>query len=382
MFFGNTLFLLIYFRKRLKAVLLIKESPYRSCWTLYRSKEWWNTVVSGRMGDVWWKSNFRVTRQTFDIICRELRPYLTRKTTHLRDPLSVEQRVAITLWRLATNVEYRTISALFGIGCSTVGIVVINTCESITKHLFPKYVSLPKGERLKNIVNGFESRWGFPQVAAAIDGSHIPIIKPLNCASDYYNRKGYYSVIVQGLVDDSGQFLNAYIGWPGKCHDARVFHNSTVYVKGCSGDLFPNWTKLINGVEVPLLVLGDAAYPLLQWLMKPYIETPNSSESVKNFNYRHSRARMVVENAFGRLKGRWRILLKRLDCSLDNVSATVSSCITLHNICEKFNDYCSDEWIDNSTTQQSVNNSCHTATSSTSAMLIREAVTMYLSNTN
>ena len=52
--------------------------------------------------------------------------------------------------------------------------------------------------------NGFETERGFPQVVGAIDGTHIPIICPQERGSDYYNRKGYYSVIMQAVVDYQG----------------------------------------------------------------------------------------------------------------------------------------------------------------------------------
>ena len=105
--------------------------------------------------------------------------------------------MAVTLWKLATNVEYRTLSELFGLGRSTVGEIVIETCDAIATHLLPQYVFIPQGDKLRENVEGFETYWGFPQAVGAIDGSHIPIIRPNESASDYYNRKGYYSVIMK-----------------------------------------------------------------------------------------------------------------------------------------------------------------------------------------
>ena len=142
----------------------------------------------------WWKENLRMSRHTFTIIYAVLRPYIEKQNTRMREAISVEKRVAVTVWKLATNIEYRTLSALFGIGRSTVGEIIIETCKAITK-LLPRYVKIPRGDSLKEVIKGFEECWGFPQAAGAIDGSHIPIIKPKDSASDYYNRKGYYSII-------------------------------------------------------------------------------------------------------------------------------------------------------------------------------------------
>ena len=67
-----------------------------------------------------WVQNFRMRKVTYQHLCFQLRPLIERKDTKLRRAITVEHRVAITLWCLATPCEYRTISHLFGIGRSTV----------------------------------------------------------------------------------------------------------------------------------------------------------------------------------------------------------------------------------------------------------------------
>ena len=100
------------------------------------------------------------------------------------------------------------------------------------------------------MLDGFETTKGFPQAVGAIDGTHIPIIRPEQSPADYYNRKGYYSILMQAVIDFRGIFMDVCIGWPGKVHDARVFANSELYKKGTQGTLFPDWKKEISGVQV------------------------------------------------------------------------------------------------------------------------------------
>ena len=80
-------------------------------------------------------------------------------------------------------------------------------------------------------------------------------------------------------------------------------------------------------------MLGDGAYPLLPWLIKPYNFGPALIHSEKLFNKKLCSAR-AVERASGILKARWRCLLKRLDNRIENVSAVVIACRVLHNICQ------------------------------------------------
>ena len=179
-----------------------------------------------------WLENFRMGQDTFMYLC-SLSPTLQRADTIMRSAISVERRIAITLWCLATPAEYRTIAHLFGMARSTVCKIVHETCQSIVTVLKSQYIKFPQGEHLKKVVDGFQTKWGAPQCVGAIDGSHIPITGPRECHTDYFNRKGYYSIILQGLVDHNYIFLDVYIGWPGSVHDARVFSHSSLYTKLC-----------------------------------------------------------------------------------------------------------------------------------------------------
>ena len=45
---------------------------------------------------------------------------------------------------------------------------------------------------------------GFPHAVGAIDGSHSPILKPVESVSDYFNCKCHYSVLMQAVVNVRG----------------------------------------------------------------------------------------------------------------------------------------------------------------------------------
>ena len=82
------------------------------------------------------------------------------------------------------------------------------------------------------------------------------------------------------------------------------------------------------------MLLGDGAYPLFPWLMKPYPNGAILNRSQRLFNKTLSSTRATVERAFGILKARWRILLKRLDNRFENISEVILSCCVLHNYCQ------------------------------------------------
>ena len=164
----------------------------------------------------------------------------------MRKAIPLQQRIAIALWFLSTNADYRTIGHLFGVSKAAVCLITKEVGAFIVDLLLPKYIYIPSGESLKGVVAGFKDKFGFPQCAGAVDGTHIPIVSPHECQADYYNRKGWHSIILQGVVNHNGLFTDVYVGWPGRVHDARVFSNLALYMKGQEGSLLPNWTERIQ----------------------------------------------------------------------------------------------------------------------------------------
>ena len=66
------------------------------------------------------------------------------------------------------------------------------------------FINFPKGEaETRKAIEAFQEISCFPQVVGAIDRSHIPIIAPQNYSNDYYNRKQFHSVVLQGVADIS-----------------------------------------------------------------------------------------------------------------------------------------------------------------------------------
>nr|XP_012153568.1 PREDICTED: putative nuclease HARBI1 [Megachile rotundata] len=157
----------------------------------------------------------------------------------------------------------------------------------------------------------YEERTHIPQLIGAIDGTHIPVLPPADGYRDYINRKGWPSIILQGLVDHTLRFRNINCHAPGSAHDAAVFKESNLfhYYK----HLIPQKTVTLNDVEIPFMIMGDPAHPLLPWLLKAYTKCKRLTPEEVSFNVYLSTGRVDIEIAFGRLKARWRRILKRID---------------------------------------------------------------------
>ncbi|CAM4578504.1 unnamed protein product [Lepidochelys olivacea] len=196
-------------------------------WARETNTDWWDCIVLPVWDDSQWLRNFRMRKGTFMELCDLLSPALKCMNTKMRAALTVEKQVAIALWKLAMPDSYQSVGNQFGVDKSTVGAAVMQVANAIKDLLISRVVTLGN---VQVIVDGFAAM-GFLNCGAAIEGIHIPILAPEHQAGEYINHKGYFSIVLQALVDHKGRFTNINVGWQGKVHDARIVRNSGLFQK-------------------------------------------------------------------------------------------------------------------------------------------------------
>jgi len=207
-------------------------------------------------------------------------------------------------------------------------------CEAISNAYADQVMVCPTDEaEWAAIAHEYRIKWQVPHALGAIDGKHIALRKPAGSGSLYHNYKGFFSIVLMALVDADYKFIWADLGGKGHQSDAQIYNDSEL--KECldNGDLhIPPADHLPNdNQDMPYFFLGDDAFGLRTSLMKPYPER-GLTRSKRIYNYRISRGRRVVENAFGILASRWRCLLRTMQQSPAVVVKMVKAMLVLHNL--------------------------------------------------
>ena len=211
---------------------------------------------------------------------------------------------------------------------------VYRSCEAIVEHMLQDQMPALTEATWRTIAEGFWQKWNFPNCLGALDGKHIVLQAPRNSGSSFFNYKKSHSIVLLALVDADYKFRVVQVGDYGRGSDSGIYAESRLGKRLEAGTMHvPRDTPLPGADElgrVPFVVVGDAAFPLRTYLMRPY-PGKNLPREKEVFNYRLSRARMVVECAFGILAARWRALHTKLNMLTEQADNVVLSMCILHN---------------------------------------------------
>ena len=239
---------------------------------------------------------------------------------------------------LATGDSFRSLKARFRMGTSTIHNIILETCTAIYDKMEPIVMPEPTKEDWYKIENEFAQRWNFPNCIGAMDGKHIMITSPAKTGSLYYNYKGFFSINLMALVDANYKFISIDVGDYGSNADGAVFRKSAFGQRYLDYNMDVPPPKTLENAEdlgsLPFVIVADEAFPLKPNIMRPYPKLKSQTKMPKDvqiFNYRLSRARRIVENAFGILAQRFRLYNRRLQLKEHTVKTVVKATCVLHN---------------------------------------------------
>lgn len=262
-----------------------------------------------------------------------IRPHIEKKDTVMRQAIPPQQRLAVTLRFIATGVTYQELSYSTRIAANTLSKIIMETLKAIVTALEGVAIKCPVTPlEWKAVAGQFCAQWQYPNCIGALDGKHITFRPPRAEGSAFRNYKGSDSIVLLAIVNANYQFLYVDIGRNGRMHDSSVFRDSTFSHSLSSGTLgLPDMCPLPGrNTPVPYVITADDAFPLKENIMKPYPGRDQTHDQ-RIFNYRLSRARRIVENAFGILSNRFRILLGTISLSVEKVELITYACCLLHN---------------------------------------------------
>ena len=194
------------------------------------------------------------------------------------------------------------------------------------------------------MISDFETLCCLPQCCGAVDGTFMKIKKPTLFGDAYHYYKGFSSILIVGCVDARGIFPNINAGRLGSVGDAFAFNRSELCARMADGRWGDEPARVIRGQDVRPYLVGDAAFALTSKLMKCF-DNGNLTNTQQSFNYSVIRTGRVVEQAFGRLKGRWHVLVDNFVRDPDFATDLALVCCALHNVCERVLCPFEDSWI-------------------------------------
>jgi hypothetical protein len=193
-------------------------------------------------------------------------------------------------------------------------------------------------------MDGFSKKFQLPGCLGAIDGSLIPQRKPTKQQANqdtdsYYGYNGCIASLLLAVCDADLRFTYVNSGAPACVGDAGLYGRSQLKANIDAG--------MLKQVRVPLhfedgrmheicpYLVADAAFPLGQHMLKVHEPPPAAGSAEAKCNYRLLNARRGIEQAFGRLKGRFVFCSKNTFWNnLSFTRAAIEACCGLHNFLE------------------------------------------------
>ena len=242
--------------------------------------------------------------EPFKYLLNIVGPIISKENTRFRKAVPSAERLCLIFHYLAYGGSQQSLQSAKSTICS----IINKICKTIWDCLSELYIRPPRtSDDWKNIAKDFENIWNLPYCIGAMAGKHVSIKSTPNSGWLYYNYSGFLSMILMTICDARYIFTLVDIRSFGSNNDSGLFRNSLMGIAILNNEMSLPVAECLEDSptfgKVPYFLVGDEAFPLQSWLLRPY-PGQGIPEEQRIFNYRLSRARRVIENVFGILAAR------------------------------------------------------------------------------
>ncbi|BBN11025.1 nuclease HARBI1 [Marchantia polymorpha subsp. ruderalis] len=285
--------------------------------------------------DTQWRQAYGMSFPLFVMIVDEVKPFLLKQELYGGETMPPDAAVAMVLYRLSSGHNLRRIASEYKTGSATITKYTDLVTKALATKLYSKYIKIPSGETLAEIITAFKDRTGLQNMCGAIDGSHVKIHKRPDkeySPGNYKCRHHFFAVLLQVVCDHRRMFWDVCCKAAGSTDDATHLRGSSLFQKLTNGEVLVDTHVRIKGNHIRPYIVGDWGYPLFSFLLTPFTGNGSGTPAQNFFDERLMKGRAMVEEAISLLKGRWKIL-QNLNVGLNYAAQTVVACCVLHNIC-------------------------------------------------
>jgi len=226
-----------------------------------RSPQWFPL----NFDSVTFQHHFRITRSRFELlqaaIADSYHARASRRGRHVK--CTVTKGLLMCLHHMAAGANYRAVAHRFGESKASAWRAIAR-CRKAIVALKNDWITWPKTEANRtSVAAGMSGLGGINRCLGAVDATQIPFKPTTDVDWLAANRKQYISTVLHAICDHRTRFTNILAGMYGSQHDAQILRFSSV----CLRQMDPQNED--KPIPPGYYVVGDASYPLLDWLLTP-----------------------------------------------------------------------------------------------------------------
>jgi hypothetical protein len=297
-----------------------------------------------------WVAEFRMKEPVFRELVKKYVGTSEPRNSNMRT-YTAEDKLLVTLNFLAHCPTLRQMGTKWSMPHNSISAislhpVVTALCKTFTRDANTRNIVWAKeGEAQQAVMEGFKKQFSLPGCMGAIHGSLIPQRKPTKKKANqdsqsYYGYKGGIASLLLAVCDSDMRLTYVNTGAPAGVRHAGLYGRSNLHARIHGGMLKQCRVplKFRNGPQKDIFsnLVGDAAFPLSQHMMKVFEPPPAAGTAQARCNRRLLNARRLTEQAFGTLKGKF------VFCSKNSfwndfkfTKQAIQACCGLHNFLEE-----------------------------------------------